>query len=53
LWILFFVSTHLVISAGVEVGDNVVHGGMEWCIVYSWWEIVVYFRNKVYEEELI
>ncbi len=28
-------------------------GGMEWCIVYTWWEIVVYSRNRVYRDELV
>ena len=32
---------------------TVVGGGMRWCIVYMWWEIVVYFRNKVYGAKLL
>jgi hypothetical protein len=31
----------------------VVDGGRRWYIMYEWWEIVVYFRNKVNKDELI
>ena len=32
---------------------EVVGGGAKWCIVYMWWEIVVYFRNKVSGAKLL